>query len=63
VLRAIRLLRDEGILQAGRGQATTVTGTPELSALVDRVNDLVSLAASRGYARDELIELIRHLPA
>lgn len=63
VLRAIRMLRDEGILEAGRGRATTVAGTPERSAVVERVNDLVAFAASRGYARDELLALIRDLPA
>lgn len=58
VLRAIRLLREEGILEAGRGRATTVAGTPERSAVVERINELVVFAASRGYARAELAALI-----
>ena len=29
VLRALRMLRDEGLLEVGRGRAITVAGTPE----------------------------------
>jgi GntR family transcriptional regulator len=34
VLRALRQLRDEGLLEFRRGRGITVTGTPEQSALI-----------------------------
>src|SRR5271154_6302356 len=34
VLRALRVLREEGLLEMGRGRAIIVAGTPERSVLV-----------------------------
>ena len=62
VLRAIRMLRDEGLLEAGRGKSTTVAGTPERGAIVARAKELIDFGASQGYARKELIDLIASLP-
>jgi GntR family transcriptional regulator len=59
VLRALRLLRDEGLLEMGRGRAITVTGTPGESALIAKIKELTELARHQGYRRDELIALIR----
>lgn len=59
VLRALRLLRDEGLLEMGRGRAITVTGTPDQSALIAKIKELSELARRHGYRRDELIALIR----
>lgn len=59
VLRALRLLRDEGLLEFRRGRGVTVAGTPERGAVVARVQELVRFAASQGYERDELIAMIR----
>jgi GntR family transcriptional regulator len=50
VLRALRLLRDEGLLDFQRGRGITVAGTPERSAVVKRVRDLVDSAAPRATA-------------
>ena len=36
VLRALRLLRDEGLLELRQGHGIRVVGTPERSALLDR---------------------------
>jgi GntR family transcriptional regulator len=58
VLRALRLLRDEGVLEMGRGRAIRITGTPDHTALVDKTRDLIELARHQGYPRDELIALI-----
>ncbi len=41
VLRALRILRDEGLLDFQRGRGITVAGTPERSAVVKRIHDLV----------------------
>jgi GntR family transcriptional regulator len=61
VLRALRQLRDEGLLEFRRGRGITVTGTPERSAVVERAKDLLHYARSHGYQPDELIQLIRQL--
>ena len=62
VYRALRLLRDEGLLEFRRGRGITVTGTPEHSAVVTRAKELVQYARGQGYRRDELIRLIQTLP-
>ena len=61
VLRALRQLRDEGLLEFRRGRGITVTGTPEHSALVEKAKDLLHYARTQGYKPDELIHLIRQL--
>src|ERR1044071_5124165 len=61
VLRALRQLRDEGLLEFRRGRGITVTGTPEQSALIEKAKDLLHHARTQGYKRDELIQLIRQL--
>ena len=61
VLRALRQLRDEGLLEFRRGRGITITGTPEQSALIERVKDLLHYARTQGYKPDELIDLIQQL--
>ncbi|MBD0330356.1 MAG: GntR family transcriptional regulator [Thermoleophilia bacterium] len=58
VLRAVRLLRDEGLVEFRRGRGITVAGTPERSAVVQRAHDLIRFARARGYRADELIRMI-----
>ena len=62
VLRALRLLRDEGTLEFRRGRGITVAGTPDTSTVLIKARDLVALAAHHGYQRDDLIRLIESLP-
>jgi GntR family transcriptional regulator len=62
VLRALRTLRDEGLLEFRRGRGITVTGSPERGAVVRRVNELVEFARSQGYRREELVGMIEHAP-
>jgi GntR family transcriptional regulator len=62
VLRALRLLRDEGLVEMGRGRAITVTGTPEHGAILAKVKELTELARFHGYRRDELIAMIQRAP-
>lgn len=63
VLRALRLLRDEGLLEFRRGRGITVTGAaPKRSAVIERAHELVQLARHEGYRRDELLKLIESLP-
>ncbi|HKN63818.1 MAG TPA: GntR family transcriptional regulator [Gaiellaceae bacterium] len=61
VLRSLRLLREEGLLEFRRGRGVTVAGTPEKGAVIARARELVSFARQQGYRRDELIELIEEL--
>ena len=61
VLRALRELRDEGLLEFRRGRGITVTGTPERGAVVARAKDLVRFARTQGYKPDELVTIIRQL--
>ena len=61
VLRSLRLLRDEGLLEFRRGRGVTVAGTPEKSAVIARARELVSFARQQGYRREELIQLIEEL--
>ncbi len=58
VLRALRILREEGIVEFRRGRGITVAGTPQRSALLDRVRELLEFARSQGYRPSEVIELI-----
>ena len=58
VLRALRLLRDEGLLEFRRGRGISVAGTPERGAVVQKARELVELARHHGYRLDELIEII-----
>jgi DNA-binding transcriptional regulator YhcF (GntR family) len=61
VLRSLRLLREEGLLEFRRGRGVTVAGTPEKGAVIARAHELVRFARQQGYRRDELIQLIEEL--
>src|SRR6476620_4866056 len=61
VLRALRVLRGEGLLEFRRGRGITVTGTPERGAVVERAKELLHFARAQGYKRDDLITIIQQL--
>ncbi len=61
VLRALRDLRDEGLLEFRRGRGITVTGTPEQGAVLARTRDLLEYARQQGYRPDEVIRIIESL--
>jgi GntR family transcriptional regulator len=63
VLRAMHILRDEGLLAFTRGRGITVTGTAERGAVLRQVRDLVDFARHRGYRREEVIGMIEALPS
>jgi GntR family transcriptional regulator len=62
VLRAMHILREEGLVEFTRGRGITVTGTPEKSAVLRQVRDLVEFARHQGYRREDVIEMIATLP-
>ena len=61
VLRSLRLLRDEGLLDFRRGRGIHVAGTPEQGAVVARARALSASRGRQGYRPDELARLIESL--
>jgi GntR family transcriptional regulator len=61
VLRALRQLRDEGLLEFRRGRGITVTGTAQQGAVVERARELIRFARMQGYKPDEVIRIIEQL--
>ncbi len=62
VLRALRMLRDEGLLEFGRGRGITVAGTPRESAVLQQIGALLELGRRHGYRRAEVIQMIERYP-
>lgn len=61
ILRALRSLRDEGLLEFRRGLGIRVTGTSDQGAVLARARDLVAFARKHGYRSDELVAIIQGL--
>jgi DNA-binding GntR family transcriptional regulator len=61
VLRALRELRDEGLLEFRRGRGITVSGTPERGAVIERARELLEFARHQGYQPAELVRIIEDL--
>jgi GntR family transcriptional regulator len=62
VLRALHILREEGLLDFQRGRGITVAGTPQQGVVVKRVRELIEFCRLQGYRRDEIIQMIESLP-
>ena len=62
VLRALHILRDEGLLEFRRGRGITVAGTPERGAVLAQVRSLLAFARQQGYGRSDIIQMITDLP-
>jgi GntR family transcriptional regulator len=63
VLRALRTLRDEGVLEFRRGRGVTVAGVPERGIVVAKAAELFELARRYGLGREDLVAMIRDLPS
>jgi GntR family transcriptional regulator len=61
VLRAFRLLREEGLLDFTRGRGVTVAGSAQRGAVLRKVRELVRYAKHQGYPPSELIAMIERL--
>jgi len=61
VLRALRGLRDEGLLEFRRGHGVRVTGSAERGAVLTKARELLQFARQNGYRREELVEMIQTL--
>jgi GntR family transcriptional regulator len=62
VLRALRQLRDERLLEVGRGRAIRVAATPQRTAVIKMARDLIALGRRNGLRRADLVELLENLP-
>jgi len=62
VLRAMHILRDEGLLDFTRGRGISVAGTPQKSAVLRQVRELVEFARRQGYRREDVVRMIETLP-
>lgn len=61
MLRALRELRDEGLLEFRRGRRITVSGSPERGAVIKRAKELLDFTRRQGYQPDELVRIIEDL--
>ncbi|WP_214326677.1 GntR family transcriptional regulator [Nonomuraea sediminis] len=62
VLRALRDLRDEGLLEFRRGRGVSVAGGADARALlVQRARELLDEARRHGYRREDLITILEDL--
>ena len=61
VLRAMHILRDEGLLDFQRGRGIPVAGTPQRSVVVKRIRELVEFCRVQGYRPEEVIQIIEGL--
>lgn len=62
VLRALRVLRDEGVVEMGRGRSIRVTARPEQGVVAVKLKELLDAARKHGYRRDELIAMLENAP-
>jgi DNA-binding FadR family transcriptional regulator len=62
VLRAMHILRDEGLLDFRRGRGVTVVGASERGILVTSAREFLSFARQYGYRRADVLKLIEELP-
>ncbi|HXZ77917.1 MAG TPA: GntR family transcriptional regulator [Streptosporangiaceae bacterium] len=62
VFRALRTLREEGLVEFRRGRGVSVTAiAPQRSPVVTKARELVALARRCGYRPQELVELIEQV--
>ena len=62
VLRALRVLREEGLLEFRRGRGVSVSGTPERAAVLEKARELMEISRIHGYRREEVLRLVESLP-
>lgn len=62
VLRALRVLRDEGVIEMGRGRSIRVTNQPDRGVVVMKMKELVDVARQHGYRHEELVTMLENLP-
>ena len=58
VIKALHILRDEGLLELTRGRGVRVIGSVERGVLWSKVDELIALARTQGLRRDEVTSMI-----
>jgi GntR family transcriptional regulator len=61
VLRALRILREEGVLEFCRGRGVTVSGEPERGVIWAQAQDLLTQARRFGLQREDVVSIIESL--
>jgi GntR family transcriptional regulator len=62
VFRALRTLREEGLVEFRRGRGVSVTGiAPQRSPVVAKARELVAVARRYGFRPEELAEIIEQV--
>ncbi len=61
VLRALRVLREEGLLEFRRGRGVTVAGSVAEGAVIEKVRELLEFARFHGYRSDDVVEIVQSL--
>ena len=61
VLRALRVLRDEGVLEFRRGRGVTVSGEPERGIIWAQARDLLAQARQFGLQPEDVVSIIEDL--
>jgi hypothetical protein len=59
LIRASRMLRDEGILDFTRGRGDRVVGTPQRSAVMSKLDEMLAFARRYGYQPGDVVEMIQ----
>ena len=59
VIRALHILREEGLLDFTRGRGVRVVGTPQRGAVLTRIDELLTFARTQVYRQDEIVALIQ----
>jgi GntR family transcriptional regulator len=63
MFRALRHLRDEGLVEFQRGRGVTVTGdAPGLNEVLARCRELLGFSSRHGYRKEEVLKIIEGLP-
>jgi GntR family transcriptional regulator len=62
VLRALRVLRDEGVIEMGRGRSIRVTGRPDRGVVAMKMKELLEVARQHGYRKEDLVLMLEKLP-
>jgi GntR family transcriptional regulator len=61
VLRALRILRDEGLLEFRRGRGVTVAGSVHQGAVIEKARELLEFARFHGYRSEDVVEIVQSL--
>lgn len=61
VLRALRVLRDEGVVEMGRGRSIRVTGRPDRGVVAIKMKELIDVARQHGYRREDLVAMLQKM--